>query len=111
MSEENLDEPAKEALSQADLEVVVELQKAELDRLLRENMRLHERVSQLLTMQEREQVLRQQMQTMLGNTAVQKQQPEESLLLEQRASTAEKRYGRLKGALTMLIDAMERQKS
>jgi hypothetical protein len=88
----------------------VELQKAELDRLLRENMRLHERLDQLLSMQEREQILRQQMQTMLGHSSSQKQQPEESLLLEQRASAAENRYGRLKGALTMLVDAMERQK-
>ena len=53
-------------LSGADLALVVELQRKELDRLLRENAQLHARVNQLIGLQEREQVLRQQMQSMMG---------------------------------------------
>ena len=45
-------------LSGADLALVVELQRKELDRLLRENAQLHARVNQLIGLQEREQVLR-----------------------------------------------------
>jgi hypothetical protein len=44
------------------LNAVVELQRAELDRLLRDNGWLHQRLDELMTFQEREQVLRQQMQ-------------------------------------------------
>ena len=95
-------------LSDADLNVVVELQRAELDRLLRENARLNERIQQLIGMQEREQVLRQQMQTMLGE----KPQPApliDANGLERRAKSAEQRYSQLKSALGHLLDALERK--
>jgi len=96
-----------EALTPADLEVVVELQKAELDRLLRDNARLQERVAQLLALQEREQILRQQMQSILGNASRAKRLGDQRDL-KARALAAERRYGRLKEALTLLVSAMER---
>jgi hypothetical protein len=43
-------------------DAVLELQRAELDRLLRDNGWLHQRLDELMSYQEREQVLRQQMQ-------------------------------------------------
>ena len=52
------DHQKQQFLNSSALEVVVELQKAELDRLLAENKRLHQRIDQLLQLQEREQVLR-----------------------------------------------------
>ena len=111
MCEENFDKTVSTVLTHADLEVVVELQKAELDRLLRENAKLHERVIQLLSMQEREQILRQQMQTMLGHASTQQRPAEKSQRLEHRAQAVENRYGRLKDALSLLVTAIERQKT
>jgi len=98
-------------LSGADLALVVELQRKELDRLLRENAQLHARVNQLIGLQEREQVLRQQMQSMMGAP---KAEAPASLLddssdLAVRAQTSEARYERLKGAMALLITAIERQ--
>lgn len=98
-------------LSRADLEVVVELQKAELDRLLRDNARLQDRVAQLIALQEREQVLRQQLQSILASSGVGgAPAAEDRRALTARARQAEKRYGRLKSALVRLVDAMERGK-
>ncbi len=99
-------------LNAADLAVVVELQRTELDRLLRENAQLHARVSQLISLQEREQVLRQQLQTMMGgpNKAAPVKLREDNSELAERAQSAQARYERLKGALTLLITAIERQK-
>ena len=51
-----------EQLSDQATEVVVELQRVELNRLLQENERLNARMDRLVQMLEREQVLRQQMQ-------------------------------------------------
>ena len=98
-------------LSGADLALVVELQRKELDRLLRENAQLHARVNQLIGLQEREQVLRQQMQSMMGTpkaeipTALLENNSE----LAVRAQASEARYERLKGAMALLITAIERQ--
>lgn len=100
---ENLPQP----MSSADLEVVIEVQKAELDRLLKENTRLHKRIDQLLALQEREQVLRQQMQSVLGATA-RPPQIAASPELEARAKKAERRNAVLKQALSKLVDALER---
>ena len=98
---------SSETLSTADLEVVVALQKTELDRLLRDNARLQQRVEQLITLQEREQILRQQMQSLLGNAAGGKRLMDDRDL-KARAVAAEGRYGRLKEALTLLINAIEK---
>ncbi len=99
-------------LSGPDLALIVELQRKELDRLLRENAQLHARVNQLIGLQEREQVLRQQMQSMMGAP---KAEAPASLLedtsdLAVRAQTSEARYERLKGAMALLITAIEREK-
>ena len=98
-------------LTSADLALVVELQRKELDRLLRENAQLHARVKQLIALQEREQVLRQQMQTMMGAPKADAPPPllENNSELAMRAQSSEARYERLKGALAVLFSAIERQ--
>lgn len=101
--------PALETLEPADLRVVVELQKTELDRLLRENARLNERLDTLLAMQEREQVLRQELQGLM--TAMERQQR----IVGRRpmaagAVAAERRNRRLKRALRLLLGAIERDR-
>lgn len=48
------------------LATIVRLQSSELERLARENARLMDRIETLLRLQEREQVLRQQMQAQIG---------------------------------------------
>jgi hypothetical protein len=98
-------------LSGADLALVVELQRKELDRLLRENAQLHARVNQLIGLQEREQVLRQQMQSMMGTPKAEMPTAllENNSELAVRAQASEARYERLKGAMALLITAIERQ--
>lgn len=98
-------------LTSADLALVVELQRKELDRLLRENAQLHARINQLIALQEREQVLRQQMQTMMGAPKADAPPPllEDNSELAMRAQSSEARYERLKGALAVLISAIERR--
>lgn len=103
MSDTDLPQP----MATADLEVIIELQKAELDRLLKENARLHQRIDQLIAMQEREQVLRQQMQTVLGTLDGHKQIGVRSEL-KVRAHRAEKRNAELKQALRLLMGVLER---
>ncbi len=61
-----------DGLSAGELATVVELQRVELDRLLREHRRLNDRIDQMLRLQEREQVLRQQMQAALDRLAEQR---------------------------------------
>jgi hypothetical protein len=56
-------------LSLDTLRAVVELQRTELSRLLREQTRLNDRIDSLLRLHEREQVLRQQMQASLDRLA------------------------------------------
>lgn len=97
-------------LANADLAVVVELQRAELDRLLRENKTLHDRIDQLIGLQEREQVLRQQMQGLF----IDKDQAHTQATLEdtrhtERVRAAGERYDRLKTALVLLLGAIEKQ--
>ena len=52
-----------DVLGDTELTVVVELQRVELDRLLREVARLNTRLEHIMTLQDREQPVRQQMQT------------------------------------------------
>ena len=101
-------EPADSpALAAADLEVVVELQKTELDRLLRDNARLNDRVDKLLVMQEREQVLRQELQGLI-KTAESHRLRE---IADRNGFTAERRRNRrLKQALLALVSAVERDR-
>ncbi len=60
---------SSDGLSLDTLRAVVELQRAELSRLLREQSRLNDRIDSLLQLHEREQVLRQQMQASLDRLA------------------------------------------
>lgn len=96
-------------LADADLKLVIALQKAELDRLLRENAQLHARVEQLVSLQEREQILRQQLQNLMGGG----DRPAPQLLADSRSqasiTAANRRNARLRDALNMLLDALERR--
>lgn len=99
-------EPADSpALAAADLEVVVALQKTELDRLLRDNARLNDRVDKLLAMQEREQVLRQELQGLI-KTAESRRRRE--IAGRNEVAAERRRNRRLKQALVALVSAVER---
>jgi hypothetical protein len=102
------DHQKQQFLNSSALEVVVELQKAELDRLLVENKRLHQRIDQLLQLQEREQVLRQQLQSVLGNPTKTTQLPN-TLSYGSEVQSLQTRYGRLKDALGVLLVALEKR--
>lgn len=97
-------------LSEADLKVVVTLQKTELDRLLHENARLNERADKLLAMQEREQVLRQELQGLLKAAGGARPALESQAALRARADDVARRNRRLKRALKLLVAAVERER-
>lgn len=106
---------AATALSQASQELVIELQRTELTRLLREQDRLNHRVDQLLQLHEREQVLRQQMQAALDNLAARRElsppghsEPAQERLVE-RVVRAESKFSALQSAVGLLVVALERQ--
>lgn len=102
-------------LSEASQMVVIEMQRTELTRLLREQQRLNDRVDQLLQLHEREQVLRQQMQAALDNLSSQRalpspnqsEAPHEHLV--ERVNRAEGKFTALQSAVGMLVAAIERQ--
>tara|TARA_R110002110_G_scaffold260260_1_gene475912 strand:- start:99989 stop:100348 length:360 start_codon:yes stop_codon:yes gene_type:complete len=107
-----------EGLSPGELATVVELQRVELNRLLSEQKRLNDRIDLLLQLQEREQVLRQQMQTSLDQLVAQRVGPEsasavttpgEVLLLTDRLDRAERRFRALRTAVGQLVAVLERQ--
>ena len=102
-------------LSEASQVVVIELQRTELSRLLREQQRLNDRVDQLLQLHEREQVLRQQMQAALDNFASQhalppprRKEADHEQLVE-RVGRAEGKFSALQSAVGLLVVALERQ--
>lgn len=84
--------------------------RAEVDRLVADNTRLHEQQDRLLTLLEREQVLRQQLQGQLtdlsGETAL-IAAPSELSELENRLRQTEKNFDLLKQALSQLIRVVE----
>lgn len=102
-------------LSEASQMVVIELQRTELSRLLREQQRLNDRVDQLLQLHEREQVLRQQMQAALDNLAAQRALPPPDQgearhrHLVERVDRAEGKFTALQSAVGLLVAAIERQ--
>ena len=104
----NSDQKIQKSLDPAAMEVVIELQKAELDRLLLENRRLHERIDRLLQLQEREQVLRQQLQSLLGHSPKTPEIPN-NLINDKTVQSAQTRYDRLKDALGLLLVALEKR--
>jgi septation ring formation regulator EzrA len=96
---------------------VVELQKVELGRLLRENERLNDRVDQLIKLQEREQTLRQQAQNnierltaQLGRLNDQLALPSpEQLRAEVRLKESESRFEALKAVLLKLLGFLDQR--
>lgn len=86
---------------------VIELQRAELTRLVQENQRLHERVDRLVKMQEREQVLRQQMHTTLERLSTNPQAPALPYPAEESAE-AERKYVALKQTVAHLVTHIQR---
>ncbi len=120
-SQAPLDEPGvADTLSESSQAVVIELQRTELSRLLREQQRLNERTDQLLQLLEREQVLRQQMQASLDTLTVQRALPTperdepprddaERRQLVERVDRAEGKFAALQSALARLVAVLERQ--
>jgi len=108
-----------EDLSPGELATVVELQRVELDRLLSEQKRLNQRIDLLLQFQEREQVLRQQMQASLDRLVEQRgvgprqdtalTMPGDVPLLTDRLDRAERRFRALRTAVGQLVVVLERQ--
>lgn len=110
------DDEADAALSSASQAVVIELQRTELSRLLREQERLNERIDQLMRLHEREQVLRQQMQAALDRLTAERTLPAppanggaERAQLLARAHRAESKFDALRSAVGLLVVALERR--
>lgn len=109
-------------LSPDQLVMVVELQRVELNRLLAEQKRLNDRVDTLLELQEREQVLRQQMQASLDRLVMQRDgDAAQSItaasptandvpMLTDRLDRAERRFHALRAAVGQLVMVLERQR-
>lgn len=102
--------------------------RVDLARLIRENARLQAQIDRLLQMQEREQVLRQQMQTTIDRlterialpgpsnghaekAAREEAAREESAQLESRLKETEFEFSLLKGAVQELLAYLERRRS
>ncbi len=103
-----------DALSEQSLEVVVELQKVEINRLLREHRVLNDRIDRLLTLHEREQVLRQQMQASLdrltGSGASEAEVKEGATRdLASRLARTEHKFDSLRNAFGQLVTLIEHQ--
>ena len=105
-----------DGLSAGELATVVELQRVELDRLLREHRRLNDRIDQMLRLQEREQVLRQQMQAALDRLAEQRvssgtnlERPAEPRQLADRLHRTERRFSALSSAVGQLVSYIEQK--
>lgn len=108
-----------DGLTPDELATVVELQRVELDRLLGEQRRLNDRLDQMLRLQEREQVLRQQMQAALDRLADQRSigspesggtmDPTPPPQLMDRLKRTERRFSALQNAVGLLVDMLERK--
>ncbi len=91
------------------LPALLSLQHAELDRLVRDNGRLMDRIETLLQIQGREQVLRQQLQSQVDRIAEQMKHPVPTATLE--AMRQETRKGvteEIKPVLMAILDVLER---
>ena len=110
-------------LSDDTLEAVVELQRVELKRLLREHGRLNDRIDKLIDLQEREQVLRQQTQAALNRLADRADIANApagdtvmapgagTLRLEARLEAADGRFRTLLGAVADLVRMIEQRRT
>lgn len=125
-------EAAADALSIDTLHAVVELQRTELNRLLREQSRLNDRIDSLLRLHEREQVLRQQMQASLDRLAqaqfaitaggsaalssdfsksADRHSDSDVAVLHRRLERTENRFNALQDAVGSLVSLIERQQT
>ena len=99
------------------LEAIIELQRAELTRLLRERDRLEARLGRLLDQAEREQVLRQQMQTTIDRLVARDVAPAPAPAIAADADTtrrleaSERRYRALAGAVGQLVLVLGRRQT
>ena len=102
-----------DGLSNNELVSVVELQRLELNRLLGEQRRLNDRIDKLLHMQEREQVLHQQMQAAQGRLDEQDSLPDKPTVQQQplahHLNRTEQKFNALQIAVGQLVDFIERR--
>jgi hypothetical protein len=105
-----------DGLNAGELATVVELQRVELNRLLSDQRRLNDRIDQMLRMQEREQVLRQQMQAALDRLADQRSiansartEAAPAPQLAERLHRTERKFSALQSAVGQLVDLIERK--
>lgn len=105
-------------LSEQTLDAIIELQRVELNRLLRENNRLNDRVDDLVQIQQREQVLRQQLQNSverLTDQVAALPAPEHvernTQMLETRLRATESNFSALMRALMSLMSFLEGKKA
>ena len=105
-------------LSEQTLDAIIELQRVELNRLLTENNRLNNRVDDLVQIQQREQVLRQQLQNnveRLTDQVAAIPPPEHvernTQMLENRLQRSESNYSQLMRALMALMSFLEGKKA
>ena len=102
-----------DGLSAGELATVVELQRVELDRLLSDQRRLNDRIDLMLRLQEREQVLRQQMQAALDRLAEGTSIPAPveqayTLQITDRLQKTERKFSALQSAVGQLVVLIER---
>lgn len=100
-----------EPIGQAEyLSDIVELQRAELTRLLRENKRLNERVDELIKLQQREQVLRQQIQNALDrlSNGVAATGNADTAKLQEQMRRTEHRFNALRSGVAQLVRTIDR---
>lgn len=91
------------------LATIVRLQSSELERLARENARLMDRIETLLRLQEREQVLRQQMQAQIGQLGDRIAEWQPKALAAPAADPAEAgEREEIKPVLLAMLDLLER---
>ena len=91
------------------LATIVRLQSSELERLARENARLMDRIETLLRLQEREQVLRQQMQAQIGQLGERIAEWQPKALAAPAADPAEAgEREEIKPVLLAMLDLLER---
>lgn len=91
------------------LATIVRLQSSELERLARENERLMDRIETLLRLQEREQVLRQQMQAQIGQLGERIAEWQPNALAAPPPVADERRDdGEIKPVLLAMLDLLER---
>lgn len=102
----------RESIGEADyLHDIVELQRSELTRLLRENKRLNDRIDELVKLQHRDQTLRQQLQETLDRLATTMPEAPQSngqytAELEARMRQTETRFNALRTGVAKLVSSL-----